>query len=192
MIVVVGGHTRNIGKTTLMCELITATRDLDWTAVKITQFANGVCGRDGEACSCAPEDPVHPFSLREETEAGPGDSQRYLAAGARSAWWLRTRQGQLAEAMPALRRLMSGAANLMIESNSVLDFLTPDLYFAVLHPGREDFKPSALRHLSRASFVVQAAPGTIPVAARGRTVVTSGEIGRLAEEIRRLATAASR
>ena len=42
-IVVIGGHSRNVGKTSVVAGLITRLRELDWLAIKITQFGHGVC-----------------------------------------------------------------------------------------------------------------------------------------------------
>ncbi|HYP07534.1 MAG TPA: hypothetical protein VER03_14975 [Bryobacteraceae bacterium] len=56
MIVVVGGSSRKAGKTTTICEIIAATREAQWTAVKVTPHAH---------------------------EAGEfGDTERYTKAGA--------------------------------------------------------------------------------------------------------------
>jgi len=41
-LVVVGGHSRNVGKTSVVAGLIAALQELDWTAVKITQYGHGV------------------------------------------------------------------------------------------------------------------------------------------------------
>ncbi len=76
-----------------------------------------------------------------------------LAAGAKRVFWGRTRQGQLAEAMPAVRKRMVDSSNTLLESNSVLRLLRPDLYFAVLDDSVMDFKPSALRYLDRADAI---------------------------------------
>jgi len=46
-------------------------------------------------------------------------------------------------------RLIADAENTILESNSVLRFLQPDLSLAVLDPTIPDFKPSALRSLAR-------------------------------------------
>jgi hypothetical protein len=56
--------------------------------------------------------------------------------------------------MPALRQRLEGAANVIIESNSVLKFLRPDLYLTVLDPSTADFKSSAREFLDRADAVV--------------------------------------
>lgn len=152
-IVVVGGHTRNIGKTSVMAGLIAGTREMGWTAFKITQFGHGVCSANGEPCDC--ETAEHTIAVTEERERGSGtDSSRYLDAGAARSFWVRTRQGQLAEAMPRLRKEMERAGNAILESNSVLRFLKPDVYVAVLDPGVADFKESAKRYLDRADAVV--------------------------------------
>ena len=47
-LLVVGGHTRNIGKTALVVDLIRAFPEAAWTAVKITQYGHGVCSISGE------------------------------------------------------------------------------------------------------------------------------------------------
>lgn len=152
-IVVIGGHTRNIGKTGAMAGLIAGTRDLCWTAFKITQFGHGVCSANGEPCDCETAD--HTIAISEERERESGtDSSRYLAAGAARAFWVRTRQGRLAEAMPRLRALLAGVENAIIESNSVLRFLRPDLYISVLDPSVADFKESARYYLDRADAVL--------------------------------------
>jgi dethiobiotin synthetase len=49
-IVVVGGHTRNIGKTSVVAGLVRALPEMRWTAFKITQFGHGVCSANGEPC----------------------------------------------------------------------------------------------------------------------------------------------
>lgn len=155
--VVIGGHTRNIGKTALVVDLIRAFPEARWTAVKITQYGHGVCSLNGAACGCAPEE--HAFALDEEFDrSGGSDTSRFLAAGAARAWWLRTKQGQLAAAMPLLRKALSGAANAILESNTVLQFIKPDLYLVVLDPRAEDFKDSLRRVLDRADALVLRAP----------------------------------
>ena len=152
-LVVVGGHSRNVGKTSVVAGLIAALSERAWTAVKITQYGHGVCSVNGEACGCA--DDEHQWSITEESDAASGkDTARYLAAGAKRSLWVRTKQGRLAEAMPELRRELEGAGNVIIESNSVLRFLRPDLYLTVLDPGTADFKESAREFLDRADAVL--------------------------------------
>jgi hypothetical protein len=158
-IVVVGGHTRNIGKTGVMAGVIASLPEFAWTAIKITQFGHGVCSANGEPCDCETAD--HTIAVSEERDAANGkDTSRYLGAGALRSFWVRTRQGQLAEAMPNVRKLIAGAENAIVESNSVLRFLKPDLSLFVLDGRVDDFKPSALRYLDRADALVLTADAT--------------------------------
>ena len=162
-LVVVGGHSRNIGKTSVVAGLVSALRGCRWTAVKITQFGHGVCSRTSEPCSCTPEEPDCPFDIREEQDAaGRGDSCRFLAAGAQRSLWVRVRMGHLAHAMPALRKAIAGAGHVIIESNSVLEFMEPNLYLPVLDPTVADFKESARSFLGRADAYVVVGDGKIP------------------------------
>ena len=200
-LVVVGGHTRSIGKTQLVCDVIRAFPRVEWIAGKITQYGHGVCATNGENCDCAPTE--HVCALDWETQADSGtDSARFLAAGAKRSFWLRTKQGYLAEGLPLLREALaevpsaecrvageaesdqrsaisdpeSGAGYrisdirdqkgeekagagadsraLIVESNSLMQFVRPSLYFAVIDPLKEDFKESAQLALDRAHALV--------------------------------------
>jgi hypothetical protein len=152
-IVIIGGHSRSVGKTSVVAGLIAALPEFDWTAVKITQYGHGICSANGEACDCATVDRCWAI-LEEQDRSGESDTSRFLVAGARRALWVRTEQGRLDEAMPALRQKMSAARNVILESNSVLRFLRPDLYLTVLDPATADFKNSAREFLDRASAVI--------------------------------------
>ena len=152
-IVVVGGHTRSVGKTSVVAGLISALREFEWTAVKITQYGHGVCSANGAPCDCVTDD--HSWAISEEKDrGGDSDTSRFLLAGASRALWVRTEQGRLAEAMPALRKRIESGQHVIVESNSVLKFLRPDLYLTVLDPSTEDFKTSAREFLDRASAVI--------------------------------------
>jgi len=152
-ILVVGGSTRNIGKTSVVAGLIRALPEMRWTAFKITQFGHGVCSANGEPCDCETAD--HTIAISEERDALSGtDSARYLEAGAVRSFWVRTRQGQLAEAMPRIRKELAQTENAIIESNSIMRFLRPDLYLSVLDPKTADFKDSARLFLDRADAVL--------------------------------------
>lgn len=152
-LVVVGGHSRSVGKTSVVAGLIAALPEYDWTAVKITQYGHGVCSANGEPCDCATGD--HSWAISEErNRSGESDTSRFLIAGASNVFWVRTEQGRLAEAIPSLRRHLENARNAIIESNSVVKFLRPDLYLTILNPATEDFKTSAKQFLDRADAVI--------------------------------------
>jgi hypothetical protein len=164
-VIVVGGHTRSIGKTQLVCDLISAFPEAQWVAGKITQYGHGVCAQNGENCDCAPDEHICAVSWETRSDSGT-DSGRFLAAGAQRSFWLRTKQGFLAEGMPLLRAALreaesnavSGPGNLILESNTLLQFVKPSLYLMVLHPAKTDFKESARLQMDRASAFVLREP----------------------------------
>jgi len=161
-LIVVGGHTRSIGKTQLVCDVIRAFPRTEWIAGKVTQYGHGVCAQNGENCDCAPTE--HVCALDWEMRADTGtDSARFLEAGAKRSFWLRTKQGFLAEGLPLLRRALDEVAKgtdsvanqaVIVESNSLMQFLKPSLYFAVINPMKDDFKESAQMALDRAHALV--------------------------------------
>jgi len=152
-ILVIGGHTRSVGKTSVVAGIIAALPNFHWTALKITQYGHGVCSANGAPCDCATAD--HSFAVSEEKDrSGESDTSRFLVAGADHSWWVRTEQGRLAEAMPRVRKILEAAQNVIIESNSILRFLKPDLYLTVLDPRTADFKTSAQTFLDRADAVL--------------------------------------
>jgi len=151
--IVVGGHSRSVGKTSVVAGIIAALPAQQWTAVKITQFGHGICSVNGKSCHCAVDE--HTVALSEERDrSGKSDTSRFLVAGASRALWVRTKQGHLAEAMPALRQRLAEAANVIMESNSVMRFLHPDIYLSVLDHATADFKPSAREFLDFADALL--------------------------------------
>jgi hypothetical protein len=167
-LIVIGGHTRSIGKTQLVCDVISAFPKAGWVAGKVTQYGHGVCAQNGENCDCAPDEHICAINWEERSDTGT-DSARFLAAGAQRSFWLRTKQGFLAEGLPllreSLRETLAGSATasrsddgaappVIVESNSLLQFVKPSLYFVVVDPAKDDFKESARAALDRADAIV--------------------------------------
>jgi hypothetical protein len=150
-IVVVGGHSRNIGKTSVVCALIAAMPERHWTAIKITHCKHH--GMDSEPCDCELAGQNIAISEEHDSEAAT-DSSRYLGAGAMRSFWVRTQPGKLVEAMPRIRAEIAHADNVIFESNRVLEFIEPDVYLSLLDPKVADFKGSALQYLSRADAIL--------------------------------------
>ncbi|HWB33056.1 MAG TPA: hypothetical protein VG714_07785 [Acidobacteriaceae bacterium] len=142
--IVVGGQASGVGKTGLICGLIAAFPEQRWTAIKVTQ-----CSHAGsEGCEC--ELGGREFAITEEHESTTGtDTARFMAAGAARALWVRTRPGALGDALRETRAMLVGDENILFESNSVLEFVRPEVYVLVVAPALEDFKESARRWLDR-------------------------------------------
>lgn len=145
--VVVGGSRKDVGKTGLVCAVIAALPDFNWTAVKITghDYANA---DTPDRKNHAPLPIIH-----EETQAGLGtDTARYLAAGAKRAL-LVTRSGEKVP-IQEISVALGDDRNVIFESNRIAEYLKPDLCLALT--GDDENKPSFKRLLENAHAVVRA------------------------------------
>src|SRR5208282_5435761 len=115
-LIVIGGHSRRVGKTSVVTGIIAALPEYGWSAFKITQHRHGLGSADaGKEVA---------WAISEETDrAGGSDTSRFLAAGAEHAFWVRTEPNRLAEAMPPVQLKLPKSKNAIVESNSVLRFL---------------------------------------------------------------------
>ncbi len=147
--VVVGGHSRNVGKTAVAASLIKNLPEYSWTAMKIsTHWHAGALTPDQDRT----EDICN---IYEEVDAGDrSDTGRFLEAGASRALWIRVGRGHLEAAVPRLFSILNASPAVIIESNSILRFIQPDLYIIVLRYDIEDFKPSALESIEKAHAAV--------------------------------------
>jgi len=141
-VVVVGGNGKDVGKTTLVCAVISALREFEWTAVKITAHDYGPAEE-----SSSPTQVL----VREETEPGEKtDTARYLAAGARRAL-LVTRFG-VDVPVEKIRTPLGEDRNVIFESNRIVDVVKPDVCVALV--GSQERKPSFDRFLRLADAVL--------------------------------------
>jgi molybdopterin-guanine dinucleotide biosynthesis protein len=165
-LVVVGGQARKVGKTSVIAGLIRGLNMLAWTAVKVSHHTGDAASQDGPSADELP--PHHDFFLSEERDAkGHGDTSLYLAAGARRALWLRTREGGLARVLPSLLEALEGDEHVIVESNSLLGFLKPAVFLMVIDESVRDLKASARQFSVRADAFVAVrsdrAPSARPV-----------------------------
>jgi len=155
-IVAIAGQGRKVGKTSILCALIRGTRSRDWVAVKISTHEGTIPHAGNKSGIEELDNPS--FALQADTEASPfSDTGRYLAAGARRAYWIRTRTESLKSALESLMAQLPPHACVLIESASVVDVLSPDLVLAVSDARRRSSKPSFLRALKRSDAVLTVA-----------------------------------
>jgi hypothetical protein len=156
-VVVVGGHSRGIGKTSVIAGIIAAFRGRRWTAIKVTSHEH----REPGPAS---------FDIYEETDRRrPVDTSRFLAAGASRALLVQVRDDGMASALAALQPVLE-AGPVIIESNSVVRLIRPELFIFVVRFDVDEWKPSARELAGKANAVVvvesgvgEPAPGGLPL-----------------------------
>jgi hypothetical protein len=154
--IVIGGHSRKVGKTAVVAGLIRAFRQRPWTAAKISTHWH--------------EDPPSKAScaVHEETVGGEqSDSARFLAAGAARAFWIRIREDRFQESITALQPVLHSSPFVIVESNCILRLVQPDLYVLVLKSDVDDFKESARETLPRADAILLISSGDASPAWQG-------------------------
>jgi hypothetical protein len=152
MIIGVGGFTSEVGKTTLLCELLRAFPG--WEAIKTTRGHYRSCGKDPQACCVSHllEDKPVIRSGRQLTYAPGKDTGRYWDSGAVNVHWLIATDAQVGDGIKqAIGRVK--ACGVFVEGNSFTEFVDPDFFVMVARPDDLRIKPTARRALSRVSAV---------------------------------------
>jgi molybdopterin-guanine dinucleotide biosynthesis protein len=152
IIIGIGGYTSNVGKTTLVCELLKAFPG--WEAIKTTRGHYRSCGKDPKSCCVShllAEEPIV-RSGRNETYSPGKDTGRYWDAGASNVHWLICTDNQVEEGIKqALARVKSGGV--FIEGNSFSEFVNPDHFVMVRQASSEKIKSSARRLITKATAI---------------------------------------
>jgi hypothetical protein len=156
-VIVIGGHSRNVGKTSVAAGLISALGEYPWTAIKISSH------RHANLAPPPPNDAERFYEIYEEKKRdGSSDTSRFLAAGAERALWVRVEEEHSDRGMKQLLPILQSYPFLMIESNRVLSVMRPDLYLMVLRYETKEFKNSARGSLIQADAIIGVNPEDVP------------------------------
>ncbi len=151
-IVAVSGFSSNVGKTTLMCELL---RQLPgWEAIKLTRGHYRSCGRDPAGCCVSDlirDEPVIRSGRESNYEVGK-DTGHFWDAGASNVHWVIVKDGQVESGInEALARVKNDGV--LIEGNSFLDYVRPDLAVMCARSDGGKVKPSGRRALIKSDLL---------------------------------------
>ena len=152
LVVGIGGYTSDVGKTTLVCELLEAFPG--WEAIKTTRGHYRSCGKDPHACCVSHLLSSEPLvrSGREATYAVGKDTGRYWDAGAANVHWLIATDEQIE---PGIREALSRVQTegVFVEGNSFAQFVDVDFFVMVRRDDEAKIKKSAKSVLDRADLV---------------------------------------
>ncbi len=144
-LIVVGGHSRGVGKTATIEKVLRARPGEAWAAVKISAHRHAPAG-------------AAPPVIEEAHEPSPlTQTGRYLAAGAGRAWLCRCPSQRLQDAAGFVDRLRDEGWNVIVESNRIVRCLAPDLLLFVVSDNIDDWKASSAECLRGAGAIVLSA-----------------------------------
>ena len=152
VVVAVSGFSSNVGKTTLVCELL--KRLPGWEAIKLSRGHYRSCGKDPIAC-CVSDligaEPVVRTGREANYERGK-DTGRFWDVGATNVHWTIVSDEQVEQGIKeAISRVR--APGVIIEGNSFLQFVDADLAIMCARSDGGKVKPSA-RDVLRKSDVL--------------------------------------
>jgi hypothetical protein len=142
IIVGVGGLTSEVGKTTLLCELLRAFPG--WEAIKTTRGHYRSCGKDPHACCVSDllaDEPVI-RSGRELTYSPGKDTGRYWDSGAANVHWVIATDSQVDTGIKKALGSVK-APGVFVEGNSFTKFIEPDYFIMVIRPDVLNIKTTA-------------------------------------------------
>lgn len=152
IIIGIGGFTSNVGKTTLLCELLKAFPG--WEAIKTTRGHYRSCGKDPKACCVSHLLSSEPLvrSGRSDTYTLGKDTGRYWDAGASNVHWLIATDNQVEEGIKlALAKVK--APGVFVEGNSFTEFVNADHFVMVRQASSSKIKSSAKRTINKATAI---------------------------------------
>lgn len=151
-VVAVSGFSSNVGKTTLVCELL---RQLPgWEAIKLTRGHYRSCGRDPAGCCVSDllrDEPVVRSGRLANYQVGK-DTGHFWDAGAANVHWVIVKDDQVERGInEALSRVE--ADGVIVEGNSFLEYVTADLAIMCARSEGGKIKPSARKALAQSDFL---------------------------------------
>jgi hypothetical protein len=149
-IIGIGGLTSEVGKTTLLCDLLSFFPG--WEAIKTTRGHYRSCGKDPHTCCVSDllsEEPTVHSGYQLTYSAGK-DTARYWDAGASNVHWVIATDDQVdAGIKSALTKVR--APGVFVEGNSFSEYVRPDYFVMVAKPGEVKIKATARRALKHAT-----------------------------------------
>ncbi len=151
-VVAVSGFSSNVGKTTLVCELLRALPG--WEAIKLTRGHYRSCGRDPAGCCVSDlirDEPVVRSGREANYEVGK-DTGHFWDAGAANVHWVIVKDDQVERGInEALARVEAGGV--IVEGNSFLEYVKADLAIMCARAEGGKIKPSGRKALAKSDFL---------------------------------------
>jgi len=199
-IVAVSGFSSNVGKTTLVCELL---RQLPgWEAIKLTRGHYRSCGRDPAACCVSDllrDEPVVRSGYAENYQSEK-DTGKFWDAGASNVHWVIVKDDQVERGIAeALERVKTDGV--IVEGNSFLDYVKADLSIMCSRAEGGKIKGSARTALGKCDYLYLSSMNgsaadarnqfeqfcesiKLPFDLRSLPIITRDDLAHLSEQVR--------
>ena len=140
-ILLIGGATRNVGKTTFTCSVIAnIAKEYQIIGLKIKTIYKGDTFFHGKDSN-----PLHGNYriIEEKNKDGNEDTERMLKAGAVKVFRIKAKNEYLKDAFTEFYEQLPAQSIIICESNSLRNIIKPALFLLIKHKKSDEIKPSA-------------------------------------------------
>jgi molybdopterin-guanine dinucleotide biosynthesis protein len=130
--IVVSGHARKAGKTSVVTGLIREFSEYPWVALKVSTHWHP-----------EPSSDENLVIYEEKSYKQESDSSRFLAAGAKRSFWVRMQENTMESAMPKLQPILQSSPFVIIEGNHISNHISVDIHVMVMNCSIGGIKESA-------------------------------------------------
>lgn len=142
-ILLVGGATRNVGKTTLTTNIIRQfCQSNKLVGIKIKTIYPNDSFFHGKDRNPLQEDEKYRIT-EEKSKSNIEDTNKMLVSGAKKVFKIKARAKYLLEAYNQIKNLIPENYLWVVESNSLRDFVIPGVFLLIKHKDKNEIKPSA-------------------------------------------------
>ncbi len=147
----IGATNRNLGKTEFICRILERFAKHEIIAIKIKSIYP-----DDKKFHGKDLDPDNDFLIRKENSVtGLEDSRRFIAAGAKSVYYIKSKIDYLNKAIIDVKSQYPDNQLFVAESNSVLQYFIPGGFLMIKGPNPVDYKPSSLKFMDQANITIK-------------------------------------
>lgn len=149
-ILLIAGTGQNVGKTTLVCQLINKHAPLGIVAIKISPHFHTLSPRDQIIIN-------HPnFTIIQEQHTSSGkDSSRMLLSGAKRVFYVQVKDNYLQEAFYKVSELIPPETPVICESGGLINIVKPGVFIMVRSKDPTSIKSNTQQLLKQAHAIVE-------------------------------------
>ncbi len=147
--IIVAGTGQNVGKTSLVCNIILQNNDKNIYAIKISPHFHKLNKTDKIIVK------TNNYTLIEETNTDTGkDSAKMLKVGAKKVFYIQCTDNYLPEVFNEIKKLIPEKSNIIIESGGARNIFTPKLFLMIKHADINKVKPKSVKLLNLADKII--------------------------------------
>ena len=147
--IIIAGTGQNVGKTTLVCNIISENKEKNIYAIKISPHFHKLTKTDKIIAQ------TNNYVIIEETNTDTGkDSSKMLKAGAKKVFYVQCSDKYLPQIFVEIKEIIPKESNIIIESGGARNIFKPTLFLIIKHADINQIKIKSAKLLSLADKII--------------------------------------